>query len=204
MKDKQLSRRQVLKGAGAIGVLGAIGVPTTVFAGDEEVELLRWDIVHFPQNVGLPGKATAKDAATGDVVTLTGTGQIEPKKRTATGGGTFVHTHHDGSPPVNGVYVVTGFLSFTPAGGTLAGLGLTDGIGTLAQTVGGLIVVSVNVMPVGHSPLSGVLHVDCDVPGVEFPIKEGVSLSVGTFDFVKETDGGFTDFHVLRGVNQTN
>ena len=202
VKDLVISRRQVLKSAGAVGVLGALGIPAAVFAGDEEIELLRWDIVHFPQGVGLPGEAHAKDATTGDMVTLTGTGQIEPKRETATGGGTFVHNHADGSPVAHGVYVVTGFVSFTPAGGTLAGIGLTDGIGTITRTVGGLIVLQVSVMPAGGSPLAGVLHVDCDIPGVEFHIEEGVNLLVGTFNF--EKSGGFTDFHVLQGVNQAN
>lgn len=202
MKDLVLSRRQVLKGAGAFGVLGALGLPATVFAGDEEVELLRWDTVHFPQGVGVPGACMARDAATGDVVTLTGTGQIEPKKRTAAGGGTFVHNHDNGTEVAHGVYIVTAFVSFTPAGGTLAGIGLTDGIGDINRTIGGLIVLDVEVRPVGGSPVAGVLHVDCDIPGVEFHIEEGVDLTVGSFHFEKA--GGFTDFHVLRGVNQSN
>jgi hypothetical protein len=202
MKDLVISRRQVLKGAGAVGVLGALGIPATVFAGDEEVELLRWDLVDFPQGVGVPGQCTARDAATGDVVTLTGTGQIEPKKENAHGGGTFVHTHANGTPFSHGVYIVTGLISFTPAGGTLAGIGLTDGIGDINRTIGGLIALDIEVRPAGGSHLAGVLHVDCDIPGVEFHIEEGVDVTVGPFHFEKAT--GFTDFHVLRGVNQTN
>ncbi len=60
----------------------------------------------------------------------------------------------------------------------------------------------VRLMPAGGSPLAGVLHVDCALPRVEFPIEEGVDLLVGTFTFRKA--GGFTDFHILRGVNQAN
>ena len=201
MKHLVVSRRQVLKGAGAVGVLGALGIPTTVFAGEEEVELLRWDLVEFPQGVALPGHNFARDAVTGDVVTLTGTGEVEPKKGTATGGGTFVHKHSGGGAVADGVYVVTGFRSFTPAGGTLAGAGLVDGIGTLAQTMGGLLALDVALMPSGGGSLAGVLEVDCDLSG-EFPIDEGVNLSVGAFNFVKA--GGFTLVHVLRGVNQPN
>jgi hypothetical protein len=144
----------------------------------------------------------AKDATTGDVVTLTGTGQIEPKKGTAAGGGTFVHNHANATEVAHGVYIITGFVSFTPAGGSLAGIGLTDGIGDINRTIGGLIALQVQLRPSGGSPLAGVLHVDCDVPGVEFHIEEGVNLTVGSFHFEKA--GGFTDFHVLRGVNQTN
>ena len=202
MKDAILSRRQVLKGAGAVGVLGALAIPATVFAGDEEVELLRWDLVHFPQGVVLPGQDMAKDAASGDVVTLTGTGEVSPKMERAAGGGTFAHNHANGTEVAHGVYRVIGFRSWKPAGGTLVGLPLQDGIGTLQQTMGGLLSLDVALMPVGGSPLTGVLEVDCDLPGVEFPIEEGVNLSIGPFSFEKA--GGFTLFHVLEGVNQTN
>jgi hypothetical protein len=202
MKDLVVSRRQVLKGASAFGVLGALGIPTTAFAGDEQVELLRWDLVDFPQGVALPGQNFARDNASGDVVTLTGSGEVEPKKGTATGGGTFVHKHSGGGEVAHGVYTVTGFRSFTPAGGTLVGSGLTDGIGTLAQTMGGLLALDVTLMRSGGGSLPGVLEVDCDLSG-EFPIDEGVNLSVGAFNFVKQP-GSFTLVHVLRGLNQTN
>src|SRR5229473_103835 len=113
MKDAVLSRRQLLKGAGAVGVLGALGIPTTVFADDEEVELLRWDLVHFPQGLVLAGgENAATDAASGDILTLTGSGEAAPKKETATGGGTFVHSHANGTEVAHGVYKVTGFRSF--------------------------------------------------------------------------------------------
>jgi TAT (twin-arginine translocation) pathway-exported protein len=203
MKDAVLSRRQLLKGAGAVGVLGAIGMPAAVFADDEEVELLRWDLVHFPQGVVLPGQDMARDAASGDVVTLTGSGEVEPKKETATGGGTFVHSHADGTELAHGVYRVTGFRSWKPAGGTLVGRPLQDGIGTLQQTIGGVLFLDVALMPAGASPRAGVLEVDCMLPGIEFPIEEGVNLSVGPFNFEK-VPGSFTLFHVLQGVNQAN
>lgn len=199
MKDVVLSRRQVLIGAGAVGVLGALGIPTTAFADDEEVELLRWDLIH-PVPLILPGQGTATDTATGDVITLTGSGEVEPKKETATGGGTFVHRHADGTEVAHGVYVVTGFQSFKAAGGSLVGTPLTDGIGTLQQTMGGLLVLHVALKPSGGGTLAGVLDVDCMLPGVEFPIEEGVDLSVGPFKF--EKSGGATLFHVLEGVNQ--
>ena len=36
MKGQRINRRQVLKGVGAIGVVGALGIPTTVFADDDD------------------------------------------------------------------------------------------------------------------------------------------------------------------------
>ncbi len=201
MKDLVLSRRQVLKGAGAVGVLGALGIPATVFADDEEVELLRWDLVRFPQGLVLAGgENMAKDAATGDILTLTGSGEAAPETETATGGGTFVHKHADGTEVAHGVYKVTGFRSFRAAGGSLAPTGLADGIGTIAQTTGGLLIMNIAAMPSTGGSVAGVLGVDCAVPGVEFPIAEGVHLDVLSFHF--KQSGGFTLFHVLQGEHR--
>ena len=201
MKDLMVSRRQVLKGAGAVGVLGALGIPATVIAGDEEVELLRWDLVQVPQGLVLAGgQDIAKDAATGDILTLTGSGEAAPKKETATGGGTFVHTHANGTELAHGVYKVTGFQSFKAAGGSLAPTGLADGIGTIAQTTGGLLVMNIAAMPSTGGSVAGVFGVDCAVPGVEFPIEEGVHLDVLSFHF--KQSGGFTLFHVLQGEHR--
>ena len=199
MANKCLSRRTFL-GVGTAATVGVLIAPQSVLADDEEVELLRWDLVRFPQHVVLPGQDMAKDAASGDIVTLTGSGEVEPKRGRATGGGTFVHNHSDGSEVAHGVYTVTGFTSFTPAGGTLVGLPLSDGIGRLDQTMGGKLALQVALMPSAGGSLSGTLEVDCTIPGVELRLEEGVNLSVGPFNFEKA--GGATLFHVLHGVNQ--
>jgi hypothetical protein len=80
---------------------------------------------------------------------------------------------------------------------------LQDGIGTLQQTIGGVLFLDVALMPAGGSPRAGVLEVDCMLPGIEFPIEEGVNFTVGSFNFEK-VPGSFTLFHVLQGVNQAN
>jgi hypothetical protein len=200
MRDVLLSRRQLLKGAGAVGVLGAVGIPATVLADEGGVDLLRWDLVRFPQGLVLTGgEDMATDEVSRDVLTLTGSGQAAPKKRTATGGGTYVHMHN-GSVFSQGVYKVTGFKSWKPAGGSLAPTGLADGIGTIAQTTGGLLVMNIEAMAspsFGGGSVPAVLGVDCAVPGVEFPIEEGVHIDVLNFHF--KQSGGFTLFHVLRG-----
>jgi hypothetical protein len=64
-------------------------------------------------------------------MSLTGSGEARPHKRRASGGGTFVHKHANGSEVAHGVYVVTAFDSFANGGGTLVGTGLTDGIDAL-------------------------------------------------------------------------
>lgn len=198
MRDLSISRRQLLKGAGAIGVLGAVGIPTTAFAEGDGVDLLRWDLVQFLQGTALAGGTNqATDEVTKDVATLSGSGHAEPKKRRATGGGTFVHRHADGTVLVQGIYIVTSFKSWTPAGGNLAPAGAKDGIGTLEQTTGGLLVVRIVALPVGGGMVEGTLGIDCAVPGVRFPIEEGIHIDVLNFHF--KQSGGFTLFHVLRG-----
>lgn len=198
MRDLSISRRQLLKGAGAIGVLGAVGIPTTAFAEGDGVDLLRWDLVQFLQGTALAGGTNqATDEVTKDVATLSGSGHAEPKKRRATGGGTFVHRHADGTVLVQGIYRVISFKSWTPAGGNLAPAGAQDGIGTLEQTTGGLLVLRIVALPVGGGMVEGTLGIDCAVPGVRFPIEEGIHIDVLNFHF--KQSGGFTLFHVLRG-----
>lgn len=200
MADQFLTRRKFVA-VGVAGTLGALLTPTSVLADDEEVDLLRWDLIAVTQGVVLSGgENTARDAASGDVVTLTGSGQSAPKKRSATGGGTFVHKHANGTPPLHGVYVVTGFESFKAAGGTLVGRPLIDGIGTLKQTMGGVLVMNVSLMPSGGGSIPAVLGVDCRLPGSEGSIEEGVTLDVGPFAFKQA--GGSTLFHVLHGEHR--
>ena len=46
MKDLHTTRRQILKGAAAAGVFGALGVPAAGFAdGEDEGRRVRWDLI---------------------------------------------------------------------------------------------------------------------------------------------------------------
>jgi hypothetical protein len=130
MRELLVSRRKILT-AGAAGALGVLLNPSAVFADDrEEVSLLRWDLVQIIQGTVLVGGLVhASDAATGDVVTLSGSGEARPDDRTAAGGGTFVHNHADGSEVAHGVYVVAAFNGFKNGHGSLAPTPLQDGIG---------------------------------------------------------------------------
>ncbi len=96
----------------------------------------------------------------------------------------------------HGVYFVTGFKSFRNDGGSLVGTGLTDGIGELDETTGGVLSLNVSLLPEGGSALAAVLGVHCNLPGGSPATEEGVTLSVGTFKFVQSSDA--TLFHVLE------
>src|SRR5438105_15872070 len=80
MKDLRLSRRQVLKGAGAIGVLGALGIPTTVFADGKRV---RWDIINvdFASGTLSAGGVASARANDDSKITLTGSGTFDSGER---------------------------------------------------------------------------------------------------------------------------
>src|SRR5437667_1628006 len=88
---------------------------------------VRWDLTHIQQGTALAGGANvAKDAATGDTFTLTGSGDAEPAEADAAGGGTIVHHFAATNTDATGVYVVTAFISWQPGGGQFP---LADGIG---------------------------------------------------------------------------
>lgn len=207
----QFSRRRMLIGAGtlagssALAVLGTGLASTAVFAAEADdpgkVKLLRWDLITITKAGVVVGGGTdvAQDSATGDTVTLTGSGQAEPHEHEANGGGTFTHRDSQGNVRASGSYFVTGFRDFEDAGGSLVGSGLVDGIGELDETRGGILTMSVRLLPAGGKPHHGIMTVDCSIPGVTFPITEGITLSVADtpLKFVQKSGG--TLFHLLQG-----
>src|SRR5262249_25579305 len=138
------------------------------------------------------GSDVGRDAATGDTIILTGSGEARPQRHKSTGGGTFVHKHANGSEVAHGVYVVTAFNSFANGGGSLVGTGLTDGIDALNKTTGGLLKLKVHLTATSGLTADGALEVHCGLPGGK-PEEEGIRLSILTFNFVQ--DGGNTLFH---------
>ena len=199
MRDLLVSRRRIIT-AGAAGALGVLLNPTAVFADDDEdVGLLRWDLVQLIQGTALAGgMVRAKDAATGDVVTLTGSGEARPDDRTAAGGGTFLHKHADGSDVAHGIYVVTAFKSFQNGHGSLTPTPLQDGIGHKNQTDSGILSLGIKAFAVGAAgPIDAKLGVECALPNDTSGAVEGITLDVLTFHFKQVEEGGFTLFHVL-------
>jgi hypothetical protein len=206
MADVRISRRQVLVGAGTLGLLGPALAPAAALAeedGDgQRVKLLRWDLIAIRHGVVLAGGTDVSvDNGTGDTIELTGSGQAEPREDEgeANGGGTFVH--HRATEVIRGAYYVTGFNSWLDRGGSLAGLPLHDGVGELNETSGGNLSVNVKLVPDSGPPHDGVLTIFCHAPGASGPDDEGVTLSVnGTpFNFTQDPEKhGVTLFHILR------
>ena len=197
MGEARISRRRFVT-VGAIGTLGALVAPETVFAQEDQPELVRWDLVAVGGGAVVPGGTdVGKDAATGDTLRLTGSGFARPGEGTATGGGTFLHRNAAGTEVAHGVYYVTGFKSFTNGGGSLAGFLTTDAIGRLDQTTGGKLFVSVHLIAASGATVNGVLGVHCVLPGGA-AAEEGITVTLDNtaLDFVQA--GGATLFHVLE------
>ncbi len=200
MKKVQLSRRQVLKGAGAIGVLGALGTPTSVFADGMTV---RWDIINVDFTTGTisAGGVASADANDGSKITLTGSGTFSPgEDDNVTGGGTWETFASDGSRTGRGMYRVTGLVSWIQAPGTPPLP--NDTIGNLADSHGGLA-----ILRVGYSDGSrGVLTVSCHIVGTPNSVFEGVTTTKGFVDYWnREAPSGNanrTNFHVMSEDDQ--
>lgn len=157
---------------------------------------VRFDLVQIVQGTALAGGTdTGRDAARGDTVALTGSGEFEPGARQAAGGGTFVHQDADGRELEHGVWLVTGFVSWAPADGFLPS-SLTDGIGEVSEASAGIVTLHVELRPSQGGSVPATLSVNGELPGASFPIEEGITLAVGPFDF--EQHGGLTLFHVLQ------
>src|SRR6266568_5239873 len=72
--------------------------------------------------------------AAGDVLRMTGSGAFDISKSAANGGGSFTHYKPDGSVFARGLWVVTGFQSFTSYAGPSPGV------------QGGVLLVTVSII----------------------------------------------------------
>jgi hypothetical protein len=146
------------------------------------------------------GTDTAQTAPVGNTfltISLTGSGLANTRRRTASGGGTFVIRNASGIEPPqlgHGIYYVTGFVSFVNGGGSLVGTGLMDTIGDIKQTTGGVLTLNVHVVAATGGAGDAVLEIHCVLPGGQADM-EGVQLSLPPRLFLRST--GFTLFHVL-------
>jgi hypothetical protein len=207
MRDIEINRRQLLKGAGAFGVLGALGIPTTVFAdggnGGNDGEI-RWDLV----SLILPDiRAGGDDTASAEgesTLTLTGSGTFRPgHPRQVTGGGRWSTTNTD-VPGGPGTYEVTELVSWLRAPGTLVGSGLVDHIGSLANTRAGLAVLRIKY----SDGLGGILFLNCNLSGTPKSVDEGINASRGFVNFFHPAMPNFTQhsnrtlFHALGEGDQ--
>ncbi len=118
--------------------------------------------------------------AAGDVLRLTGSGAFDLSKDAASGGGSFTHYKPDGSVFARGVWVVTGFQSFTSYGGPSSGI------------QGGVLLVTVSIIGPEATFTGLTLQVSCHVNAPANAPEEGTTLP-GLFSV---STGGNTLFHL--------
>ncbi len=201
MKDVRLSRRQVLKGAGAVGVLGALGIPTTVFADDSRV---RWDIINVDFSTGTlsaGGKASAR-ANDGSKITLTGSGTFgSGDEGGVTGGGMWTTFNPTGTQTATGTYKVRRLVSWVTAPGTPPLP--NDNIGIRADESAGLAVLGIRYSDGSR----GVLTVSCHLVGTSDAVFEGITTTKGFVDYWNReapvgpptpVNADRTNFHIVR------
>lgn len=207
MKDLQLSRRQVLKGAGAVGVLGALGIPTTVFADGTRV---RWDIISidrsaFPDHVTVSAGGILHPAAEdGSKIKLTGSGTFRlGEDGGVTGGGTWATSDPKGIQTGGGTYKVTELISFVRAPGSTPAR-FHDTIGNHADESAGLAALQIRYSDGSR----GVLTVSCMLTTALTPaVFEGVTATKGYIDYwnrehseeAPPAPATATLFHIMTG-----
>lgn len=203
MTNPKITRRQVIKGAAAVGALGALGLPSAAFAdggnqGDEGGKRIRWDLVNLPFPdvfAGGDDTASAEDEST---LTLTGSGTFRPgHPGQVTGGGSWTTTNPD--VPGSGTYRVTDLVSWMQAPGSLPPF-LIDHIGNAADARPGLAVLRIRY----SDGLDGALVVSCTLAGTPPSVDEGINATRGFVNFFRPAVPAFgqhsnrTVFHVVR------
>jgi hypothetical protein len=212
MDDRKLSRRQLLKAAGALGVAAAALDPIKAFADDDEGSgRVTWDITNVNFVAGSPTHVTrgghAKAQSTNGMhvvtaeITVTGHGTFPNTDRhrtDVTGGGTWAVTGTTDPKcfPGNGNYRVIELLSWHPAPGTLP---LPDNTGNKGKPSSGLATLRV----LYDNGRRGTLTVSCDLPvGAPACMFEGITASMDYEDFwqaekpVNGVEGNRTLFHI--------
>jgi TAT (twin-arginine translocation) pathway signal sequence len=206
MTDPKITRRQIIKGAAAVGAIGALGLPSAAFAdgGDGDNKggrRIRWDLVNLPFPdvfAGGDDTASADDAST---LTLTGSGTFRPgHPGQVTGGGTWSTTNSD--VPGTGTYRVTELVTWLRAPGSLPSF-LVDHIGNAADARPGLAVLRIRY----SDGLDGALVVSCNLASPP-SVDEGINATRGFVNFFRPAVPAFgqhsnrTVFHVLPEGNE--
>jgi hypothetical protein len=211
MQDLRVSRRHILKAAGAAGALGAFASPTAAFAdgGDEDHHRrVRWDLVLIGSGFVSPGGTASAHAAGGSTITLTGSGTFPDLQNRSsgdvTGGGTWSIVSAAPADPRcfsgHGNYRVVELLSWVPTEGKVALTGLGDRIADPNSSSSGLVKLRVKY----DNGRQGVLTVSCDLPPAPNCLFEGITASMDYEDFynsvvaVPGVDANRTAFHFVQ------
>jgi hypothetical protein len=197
---KNVTRREILKGAVTVGALGALGQRAAGFNGPDNT-LYRWDIINALGACIAEGGHASSKARDGARITLTGSGTFRDnpgRPQNVTGGGTWAITAGTSTPAGSGFYEVTRFISFDlPPGGPNPNP--NNCIGDQADTRPGRLTVAIAF----DEGSEGVLEVGCRLPGSPASVIEGITATKGYVTFwnheepVPGVEGNRTLFHVL-------
>jgi hypothetical protein len=184
-------------------LLGGLLAATSAAGDHPRAKIVRWDLVEIANGTAVAGGVNVATAASGESLTITGSGHVRPRSHEAFGGGTYVFEDADGNEVENGSYQVTKFVSFRRLrGGNFAATGLIDGIGDPAEASSGIMTVKVRALAEGASPeqaVDALLEVHCHLPGTVEDTFEGVRITVDGQVFEPDPDRhGVTLFHVMR------
>jgi len=210
MTNPKITRRQIIKGAAAIGAIGALGTPAAVFAESNEGEgrRVRWDLILVGTGCVAPGGQAAARANGGARITMSGHGTFpeirNQCRKDVTGGGTWtVEADDPGCFPGSGTYKVTELLSWTTAGGTPPLP--CDTIGPHSSS--GLATLRVKY----SNGKTGTLTISCHFNGSPSCVFEGITATMDYEDFWNREapvgmpgqsgfqEGNRTNFHILEG-----
>ena len=165
--------------------------------------LMRWDIINVDFTTGTVSAGGVASARANDdsKITLTGSGTFQSNPgspQAVTGGGTWQTFSPLGASTGSGMYVVTGFVTFTLAPGTPPVP--NDTIGNPANSRAGLLIVRI-----AYSDGSrGTLTVSCHLVGTPDSVFEGITATKGFVDYWNREappappgNGNRTTFHIL-------
>jgi hypothetical protein len=184
-------------------LLGGLLAATSAVGNHPRAKIVRWDLVEIANGTAVAGGENVATAATGESLTITGSGHVRPRSHEAFGGGTYVFEDADGNEVENGSYQVTKFVSFRRLrGGNFAATGLIDGIGDPAEASSGIMTVKVRALAEGAPPeqaVDALLEVHCHLPETVEDTFEGVRITVDGHVFEPDPERhGVTLFHVMR------
>lgn len=175
MPDLKVSRRQLLKGAGAVGVLGGLAGPVAVFAGQR----VRWDIISVDPQAGTVSEGGHASARANDQsrITITGSGTFNPHDLLDVSGGGTWETSGGAVGADSGTFEVTRLGSWHEAPGTPPPL--ENQIGDPNDVRAGLVKLGIEY----SNGETGHLIVSCHLIGTPDSVFEGITASMGFVDF---------------------
>jgi hypothetical protein len=202
MTKLHVTRRQILKTAGVVGVFGAVGAPTEALAATNAKYRVDVSVNVLGGCTAAGGKTTARtwDHVTRIEMDGFGTFRDTPgRPQSVTGGGTWATFSATGTPTGTGTYEMVGFVLFMPAPGSLPST-FPDCIGVAENRRAGLVYLRI----VYEDGSEGTLGVSCRLAGSPATMAEGISVNKGNIAYwhndepAPGVEGNRTLFHILK------